>query len=82
MYQKVIDEIATELGVSDQCATDIWYLRSRARWTQRAEDELVRRDKAGEPLPNICEWPEEGSEFRDFSMKEYVEDLTKQYESE
>lgn len=54
---KYIDEIAQKLEVSDSCAMDIYYLRSRSRWTQEAEDELIRRDQAGEPRPNICEWP-------------------------
>lgn len=52
-----IAETATKLGVSEGCASDIIYLRGRSRWTQAAEDELVRRNKAGEPAPNIMEWP-------------------------
>jgi hypothetical protein len=67
-FQKVMDEIqdaqykyikdeAAKLGVSEACASDIVYLRSRSRWTLEAEAELIRRDKAGESLPNIYEWP-------------------------
>ena len=50
-------KIAAELSVSETCASNIVYLRSRSRWTQEAENELIRRDKAGEPAPNIMEWP-------------------------
>ncbi len=69
-FNKAMDELqeaqyeyikaeAVELGVSEHCASDIVYLRSRSRWTQEAEDELIRMDKAGEALPNIFEWPSE-----------------------
>jgi hypothetical protein len=49
--------LAKELGVSEACAFDIQYLRGRSRWTSEAESELIRRDQAGEELPNIMEWP-------------------------
>jgi len=38
-------------GVSDQTASAIVYLRSRSRWTEEKEMELVRRDLAGDPIP-------------------------------
>lgn len=50
-------EISKKLGISEDCALDIQYLRTRSRWTQEAEDELVRMDKAGEERPNIYDWP-------------------------
>lgn len=81
MQKSEISKIAARYGVSEGCATHIFYLRTRARWTQRAEEELVRRHKAGEPSPNMNEWPEEGSEFRDFSMKDFVEKICKDKES-
>lgn len=55
--EKHILQLSKDLGISASCANDIFYLRTRARWTQAAEDELIRRDKAGEPAPNIMEWP-------------------------
>ena len=50
-----IDEVAAEKKVSFQCANLIVYLRSRARWTQEKEDELVAIDHAGDPLPRLWE---------------------------
>jgi len=52
-----MQELAAELSISYVCAMNIVYLRSRSRWTQALEDELVRMDKAGEPEPNMNEWP-------------------------
>ena len=67
-FQKAMDEMndaedkaikaeAKKLGVSEACMCDIVYLRTRSRWCQASEDELIRMDKAGEKLPNIFEWP-------------------------
>lgn len=53
LEQKVMDD----LGVSATCAQNILYLRTRSRWTQALEDELVRMDKAGHPSPNMMDWP-------------------------
>ena len=33
-----IGKLAVELGVSEGCANDFYYLRSRKRWTQELED--------------------------------------------
>jgi hypothetical protein len=65
-YQKVQDDyynemeqyfqkLADELDCSVACATDIWYLRQRSRWTQELENELLRLYDIGQP-PNICEF--------------------------
>jgi len=59
---KYILEEAKRLGVSDKCAGDIIYLRTRSRWTQELEDELIRMDKAGEPAPNMCDYGCNGGE--------------------
>lgn len=45
--------IAQNLNVTLYAAGLIQYLRSRSRWTQEKEDELVRLDQAGEELPNV-----------------------------
>lgn len=45
--------IASTLNVSLHTAGLIQYLRTRSRWTQEKEDELVRLDQAGETLPNV-----------------------------
>ena len=50
--------IAEEFDVSMVCAVNIWYLRTRSRWTEELENELIRRDTADEPAPNMCEYPE------------------------
>ena len=52
-----VSAVAESLGIDTGAASDIVYLRGRSRWTQDAENELVRRAKAGEPAPNIMEWP-------------------------
>lgn len=49
-------DIAEELGCSLGCAANVQYLRTRARWTQALEDELIRMDKDGEPGPNMNEF--------------------------
>lgn len=55
--EKEFKEIADRFGVSENCAANIFYLRTRSRWSQESEDELIRMDKAGEGQPNINEWP-------------------------
>lgn len=52
-----IKQLATDLGVSEEWASDIYYLRSRSRWSQGLEDELISMAKAGEARVNIFEWP-------------------------
>lgn len=42
--------IRDTFGVSDSTAGAIMYLRSRSRWTQEKEQELIDRDKAGDPI--------------------------------
>lgn len=41
-----IGKLAKELGVADMQAGDIWYLRSRSRWTQELENRIVAAHKA------------------------------------
>jgi hypothetical protein len=45
------DSIQEDLGVSEDTASAIQYLRSRSRWTPEKELELVVRDKLGNPIP-------------------------------
>lgn len=44
--------LAKQLDVSEECASDVWYLRSRHRHTLELEAELIRLHKAGTP-PDI-----------------------------
>lgn len=47
--------LAVELGVSLSCAVDVQYLRTRSRWTEELEEELIALHKAGTP-PNVMEF--------------------------
>jgi hypothetical protein len=44
------EEIKERYGVSDDTASAIAYLRTRSRWTEEKEKELVTRDKIGFPI--------------------------------
>jgi len=48
--EKYIKSLATELDVSYGCACDVYYLRSRSRWTQELEDGLIESHKNGEVI--------------------------------
>lgn len=58
---ELIDEAARDeegairerLGVSAEAAAKIAYLRTRSRWTQEKEDQLIKLDKAGQRLPHV-----------------------------
>jgi hypothetical protein len=50
---KMITAESDKLGVSFSDMSDIWYLRSRSRWTQEKEDYLIKLAKEGKKLPNI-----------------------------
>lgn len=50
-----MQSLAAELGVSVECATDVWYLRTRSRHTPELEAELIALHAAGTP-PNMCEF--------------------------
>jgi hypothetical protein len=53
--QEYFRSLADELNCCMACATDVWYLRQRSRWTQELENELIRLYAEGNP-PNICEF--------------------------
>jgi hypothetical protein len=53
---KEAEGIAKEFDVSLECALDIQYLRTRSRWTKKAEDELIRMDKEEGKQPNGRRW--------------------------
>ncbi len=52
---KYVEELAQELNISVACANDVYYLRSRSRWTPDKETELIRLHREGNP-PNMCEF--------------------------
>lgn len=43
-------QIKEHFDVSDDTASAIFYLRTRSRWTQAKENELIERDHAGHPI--------------------------------
>jgi len=45
--EQYMRDLATELGVSVNCAHDVWYLRTRSRHTPELEAELIARWAAG-----------------------------------
>ena len=58
---KMIAKEAKELGIDVGAMNEIWYLRSRSRWTQERENYLINLAKEGKELPNMME---------DFEVKE------------
>lgn len=50
-----IKQLAVELNASEECAMDVFYLRTRSRWTQELENELIQLHKSG-VRPNMCEF--------------------------
>ena len=55
MFQQLIEDIQNELNVSEACANDILYLRTRNRHNQDLENQLIDLHRAGTP-PNIMEF--------------------------
>lgn len=52
---KLIEVEAKKLGISDLDMGDIYYLRTRSRWTQEKENYLIKLAREGKPLPPTCE---------------------------
>ena len=50
-----IQQMAKEMNISQACAMDVWYLRSRSRHTPELEAELIRLHSIGNP-PNVMEF--------------------------
>ena len=73
-----IEELSEELGVSQNCAHQICYLRTRRRWTQELEDELIQLHKEGNPPDNIFEFGVTEETQRD--MGKIVDKVKKEHE--
>lgn len=54
-FVKYIQSVANELEITDDCASSVVYLRSRSRWSQELEDELISLYRKGTP-PNMCDF--------------------------
>lgn len=52
---KYIANLAVELCVSEACASDVYYLRTRSRHTPELEKELIDQYKQGVPV-NVMEF--------------------------
>lgn len=66
-YRSTVEQIAKELNISPACASDVVYLRSRSRWSQILEEELIALHELGTP-PNIFEFgctPQTGAALLD-----------------
>jgi hypothetical protein len=50
-----VKHLAKELGVSEDCASDVAYLRTRSRHSSELESKLIELHKVGTP-PNINEF--------------------------
>lgn len=51
---KAIDDIIFTHHVDFETANAVWYFRSRERWTQEKEDELLNWKKVNpKPFPNV-----------------------------
>lgn len=50
-----IRQLAKELDVTEACATDIYYLRTRSRHTEELEQKLIQMYRDGNP-PSIFEF--------------------------
>lgn len=55
-YNDQILKLQNELQLSYACTLDVWYLRTRSRWTQVLENRLIQEHKDGKTI-NICDWP-------------------------
>jgi len=57
-----IKALAEELDITESVAGDIMYLRSRSRWTQELEDQIIAAFRSGNPIDSGLilsgEWPE------------------------
>ena len=51
-----INNLAKDLNISISCASDVWYLRTRSRWSEENEQELIRLHSINQ-APNIFDWP-------------------------
>ena len=49
-WAEEIKQIAKDFGISESTAGDVWYLRTRSRWTQDLENQLVEAYHAGKPI--------------------------------
>lgn len=56
-HNQAIIDLAEELNISYDAASDVMHLRSRSKWTPELEQQLLTEHKAGKTI-NIMEWPQ------------------------
>jgi hypothetical protein len=54
-HNKEILEMSSKFNISEGCANDIFYLRTRSRWTQEKENYLIWLDQNNKKSPNIMD---------------------------
>ena len=52
-YNLDVFAVQDRFTVSFETAENILYLRSRSRWTLEKEEELIRRDREGNPIKSV-----------------------------
>lgn len=55
--EEEVQSIQNDYSMTPEYAAAIWYLRTRSRWTQELEEQLVSMCRANDPCPNMNEWP-------------------------
>ena len=58
-WDRETNELSQLYFISKHWAAAVVYLRTRSRWTQALEDQLIEMARNGEELPNMFEWPPE-----------------------
>lgn len=77
-YDQYISKLAQELNVDLTCALDISYLRTRSRWSQELENELIRilmksvNIKKKYSRPRICKNPINPYKWGNLSFRTYL----------
>jgi len=60
-YNEELKKVAKEFGISEDVANDVVYLRTRSRWRQDLEQQIIDAAKAGNPISSddimTGEWP-------------------------
>lgn len=72
-FNKRAAALAESLNITEACAADVIYLRTRNRWTPELEKELIRLHKEGNP-PNVMDFgctPETGQALMNIAEEEY-----------
>jgi hypothetical protein len=56
-WDKEKELISAALDIDFEWADCVWYLRTRTRWTQELENQLISMARNGETPPDMIGWP-------------------------